>query len=435
MSGESLNIPETYSSLKKQLGIKIKESPRLKELVNFKINEKTPVHRWYYFKEGYSHQLVEKVLNEFHIKEGSTVLDPFAGSGTTLLTCQWKGIYPIGVDINPFFVFVERVKLDWYKYNLKKLKEEIQRFSEISMNAKPSIEPPELSSFRRVYTKEALNGILLLKEIILEVEDSLIKNLLLLGLASILEDVSKIKKEGKGLKFKKKMIPPVKETFIKKLKEMYVDINHLKNFFKVKMVEGEALRLDVRDISLDFIKKNEPVDLIMFSPPYLNTFDYTEVYKLELWFLDFVKNYYEFKALRKKTLRSHNLVNWRPTKIWECEVLDRIVGEIQKRELWSEIIPVMIRGYFDDMFLSMKKLHEVLKSGAYCVIVVGNSSYANIPVPTDLLLAKVAEDAEFKPIEIRIARQLVTSSQQLRKMKSEELRKYLRESIIILKNT
>lgn len=429
-----LDIRRSYSKLEKEIPIKIDKTSRLKELVNFKINELTPVHRWYYFKEGYSHQLVEKLLSEFKIEKGFTVLDPFAGSGTTLLACQWKGVHPKGIDINPFFTFVQRAKLDWYKYDLEKLKTEIKKLSETEVK-EPSIKAPELSSFKRVYTPEILEQLLFFKEAVLKVEDGLTKNFLLLGLASILEEVSLIKKDGKGLKFiKRKKVSPVKKVFLNKLKSMFADLHYMKSsvFGSVEKVEGEVFTADTRK-PINFIDKGS-IDFIMFSPPYLNTFDYTEVYKLELWFLDFVKNYDEFKALRASTLRSHNLFNWEPTRIWEHELLERIVEEIKTKKLWSNIIPVMIKGYFDDMFLSMQQLHKVLKQDAYCLIVVGNSSYANIPIPTDLLLAKVGKDAGFEPIEVRVARQLLTSSQQLKRL-SEDLRAVLRESIIVLRNT
>lgn len=429
-----LDIRRAYSELEKEIPIKIDETGRLKELVNFKVNELTPVHRWYYFKEGYSHQLVEKLLSEFKIKKGSTVLDPFAGSGTTLLACQWKGIHPKGIDINPFFTFVQRAKLDWYKYDLEELKIEIKKLSETKVE-EPSINTPGLSSFKRVYLPEILKQLLFFKEAVLKLEDELTKNFLLLGLASILEEVSLIKKDGKGLKFiKGKKVPDVKGVFLSKLNSMFADLHHMKSSFfaSTEKVEGEVFTADTRK-AIDFIDKGS-IDFIMFSPPYLNTFDYTEVYKLELWFLDFVKDYDEFKALRASTLRSHNLFNWEPTKIWEHELLERIVEEIKTKKLWSDIIPVMIQGYFDDMFLSMQQLHKVLKQNAYCLIVVGNSSYANIPIPTDLLLAKVGEDAGFEPIEVRVARQLLTSSQQLKRL-GEDLRVVLRESIIVLRNT
>lgn len=437
MESNLLNIVGLYPSLEKDLGIDIKEAPDLKELVNFKKNDEVPVHRWYYFKEGYSHQLVEKFLDEFDVEAGSVALDPFAGSGTTLLACQWRGIEPKGIDINPFFKFVQRVKLDWHKYDQNKIKEEIKKLSETPIK-KPTIKSPALSSFKRVYTPDVLEELLFFKEVIEKhlKEDTLTKDFFRMGLASILEDVSLVKKDGKGLKFvKDKVVPSLKQTLLKKLGCMLEDLIWL-NSFDYKKIEGEVFADDTRK-ELDFLGSN--IDFVMFSPPYLNTFDYTEVYKLELWFLEFIRDYNAFKGLRSRTLRSHNLWNWEPTRVWDNKIFDEIV-EFEERKLregglWSDIIPTMIRGYFDDMYLSLNNIGKVMRKGAYCIIVVGNSSYGGVPIPTDLFLAKIGQERGFEPIEIRVARYLGTSSQQMKAMRVDVFRKYLRESVIILRKS
>jgi SAM-dependent methyltransferase len=67
-------------------------------------------HRWYNFVLGFSDQLVEKILNTLSIGAGTTVLDPFCGTGTTMVECAKNGIPSIGIDANPFAVFAARVK-------------------------------------------------------------------------------------------------------------------------------------------------------------------------------------------------------------------------------------------------------------------------------------------------------------------------------------
>jgi hypothetical protein len=445
MSRSQENVSEAYAGLAKELAIRIEAAPSLDRLVNFHDNAVMPVHRWYYFKEGYSHQLVRKLLAEFDIKLGSYVMDPFAGSGTTLLTAQWEGMHPIGIDVNPFFSFVQKTKLDWFKYDLLDVKKKIDFLAGINCDVPVSLEPPQLSSFARkeraVFSKRTLDQLLCFKEQINTIQEGLTKNFLRLGLASILESVSLVKKDGKGLKFVQGKKPPsVKSAFLKKLREMLSDLMYIRHASFGRSsdygkIEGEALNFDNR--SADEFRTHLPepsIDFVMFSPPYLNTFDYTEVYKLELWFLDFVKDYEDFKKLRSNTLRSHNSWNWHPTNLWPNEVLKSIVGRVREQRLWTDIIPVMIQGYFDDMLLIVGNLQKAMRQGAYCLIVVGNSSYGSVPIATDLLLAKLSEDVGLKPVEIRIARKLATSSQQLKTFKDPKLTKYLRESVIVLEN-
>jgi len=90
----------------------------------------------------------------------------------------------------------------------------------------------------------------------------------------------------------------------------------------------------------------------------------------------------------------------------------------------------MIQGYFEDMWLVLKGLYQFLSPNRYCVIVVGNSAYGNIAIPTDLLLGNIGIDMGFKSFEVEIARHLGTSSQQSRRVNEKNI---LRESLVILK--
>ena len=91
----------------------------------------------------------------------------------------------------------------------------------------------------------------------------------------------------------------------------------------------------------------------------------------------------------------------------------------------------MLNVYFNDMFNVLQKIYKNTKRNGYCVIVVGNSAYGNLPIPTDLILAQIGQKIGFDVCEIIVARKNETSSQQHLKLK--EYTEYLRESIIILK--
>lgn len=69
-------------------------------LVSFQANKGRPVYRWYKYKEAFSAALVEYLLEHFQIKCG-TVLDPFAGSGTTLFAASAQGLNADGVELLP----------------------------------------------------------------------------------------------------------------------------------------------------------------------------------------------------------------------------------------------------------------------------------------------------------------------------------------------
>jgi len=76
-----------------------------------------PIYRWHGYKHSFSKDLVDNLIEEFKLTEDSWILDPYVGSGTTLLACKEKDISGIGYDISPFAVFLTNTKLDNYNKN------------------------------------------------------------------------------------------------------------------------------------------------------------------------------------------------------------------------------------------------------------------------------------------------------------------------------
>ena len=63
---------------------------------------------------SYPPHLVQDYLDRFGMGPGDTVLDPFAGTGTTLVECKKRGIASVGIESNPMAQFASSVKLDWF---------------------------------------------------------------------------------------------------------------------------------------------------------------------------------------------------------------------------------------------------------------------------------------------------------------------------------
>jgi hypothetical protein len=102
----------------------------------------------------------------------------------------------------------------------------------------------------------------------------------------------------------------------------------------------------------------------------------------------------------------------------------------ESTRLWNKKIPSVVRGYFDDMATLLGKIHCRTSKRGLVGIVVGNSAYSGVIIPTDELIADIAQEIGFKVNGIYTARYLTTSSQQKREL--ESLRSYLRESIVLL---
>ena len=184
--------------------------------------------------------------------------------------------------------------------------------------------------------------------------------------------------------------------------------------------------------TMEISTPKESVDLVLFSPPYANCFDYTKIYYLELWFGGFIDSTQAQKDIRMKSLRSHCHATWpdRYTDFHLTELNDEILPFLSKQKLWTPRIPDMLNGYFADMEETLRQIYTVLKPGGHCSIVVSNSAYAGVIIPTDVLLAKIGRRLGFTVTNIDVERLIITSSQQYKR--TEHIRQYLRESIVNL---
>ena len=437
------NLKHLYFELEKKG--RVIEKPQYKNLVNFSANLDKPVHRWFDVKEGYSRDLIIDLIERFDIKKKDIILDPFCGGGTTLLAAKEKEIDSLGFEVNPFLAFLSKVKLNNYtSKDIQKIKAEAKKIKNLSFNYS-SIGSPKLSISKKLFGPR-LKTVLMIKERISHIREEKIRGLFNLCFLSILEDCSTSKKNGNGLKYPRNKIPKkVKPTFIKKLNQIIEDLEKIKNWRNKSFIfEEDARKLAdilekkahtkkglLNEFGLNNLKElKERISLVVFSPPYMNCFDYTEVYKVELWFGDFIKDYGELKSLRDSTLYSHLNQSLTERHRLNNEYVTTFSEAISKKELWDKRIPLMVRGYFEDMWLVLKGIYQLLSKNGHCIIVVGNSAYGNIVIPVDLILGNIGLDIGFKSFEIEIARHLGTSSQQYKKVNAKDM---LRESLLILK--
>ncbi len=101
----------------------------------------------------------------------------------------------------------------------------------------------------------------------------------------------------------------------------------------------------------------EPLDLAVFSPPYPNSFDYTDVYNVELWTLGYLDSPAKNTALRKQTLRSHvQIYRDMSSNGVRSPLLLRTMQELEaaSAKLWNPHIPAMIGAYTADMAVVLK---------------------------------------------------------------------------------
>ena len=392
-----------------------------------------PRHRWYYYKEGFSPKLVETAIEAYELNSNSVILDPFNGSGTVTLTSAENGINSHGIEVNPFTSFIAKTKtlntkpkifFDLFNKTYKKVErgniysslEKYSTFTERSGRAKWLFNLDVLRSYYGGFS-------------FLENNNSNASSLLKLALLSSIMEVCNAKKDGKCLRYKnnwreiKYNKNDFMNAFLKKYKKIKKDICKTRIDIKPKIYNS-----DTRD---GFNNCSDKFDLIITSPPYLNTFDYTDIYRPELFLGKFILNSKSLYNLRLRTIRSHIQVKWDLPNVKNIEnvlLQDIYYRMLNKKELLMDPrIPQMIIAYFEDMKNILRQISLWAKKNAHLWMVVANSAYANEEIPVDLILADIATKNGWKLNEIGVLREI-----RKRKTKYSPDIDTLRESVIIL---
>lgn len=415
----------------------------LSPYVHWKDNSVSRIHRWLRYREAYSPELIDK------LGLIGKILDPFSGCGSIMVGAAQRGLTSTGIDINPLSTFSTKVKLT--KLTKKEL-DEVEAFKNNLSNiidSSPRHVLPELSIAEKVFEPEILEVILKAKSAIKEIqfEKETIGNFLQLAWLESLEKVGSYYKEGNGIKYRnkqrkkgkytekvdgewqlKRFGPDQKSFAINTIKKQIdIMINDASewnsgSWDRQRVINGSALDLGV------LIKEKEFFDSIIFSPPYANRFDYFEAFKVELWFGGFVESYNDLNKLRKKSIRSHLAAEYR-TNNPILEELELLINMMDKNtSSWRMGVPDLLRGYFQDMHTVLAHCRKLAPKGRTHVV-VGNSAFAGVIIPTDVLTAIIGIKSGFNKVNIIESRHLTVSPQQRAILKGFE--DYMRESVVV----
>jgi SAM-dependent methyltransferase len=403
-------------------------------------NDKAPVHRWFRYKESFSANLLKTVIHELTpgLRGEVRLLDPFCGVGTALVASQELSalgyqISATGIERNPFAAFVAITKVNWKNIQTDMLRNSGEQLLASVPQISPPIPPLSSITTGRCITTYMAKRVVTLRDEIMAVDDEPCRNALLLGLASAIEVVSKVRKDGRALRIVEKPRKALASVLQQQWNQIASDASLLQDLIP-NALTPRVLIGDGRMPSKLGVEP-ETFDLVLTSPPYPNNIDYSEVYKLELWLLGFIKNAKEFLHLRKSTVRSHPTASIpEPSIDFTHEIKNGQLGRLLKpvlerarasEERWRERLVI---GYFSDLWAALKEQYLCLRPNGYNLLVVGNSLHgragAAYLIPTDIAVATIAKCIGFKVEHILAARSL------RRRLQGNH---FLRESIVVLR--
>lgn len=407
------------------------------QLVNTALSAHDPISRWVRYREAYSPALVEIVLESMPPEDGP-VLDPMCGSGSTQVAAQKLGLPSVGFDVSPYAVLVSRMKTSPLSDDEL---EAIEWWLTQDLESTRAARAPQDQALATFFPRRNLDALRALRTRLDADWTGHVHDFLHTALLSIVEACSNRRKDGNGLMTRPSKVDDVFALFREQARVMAEESRRHRD---EKLVPSTSRRVSAvgfdRHPAVDEIGLREQgAGAVVFSPPYANSFDYFESYKLELLITGLIP-IDEFQAQRKQLVRSYRQSGSLPPSdlpLVELVVREVEIAVVRKEELTgardqrTRLVPNLLRGYFDDMREVLRSCAAVALPGARIHVVVDQSAYAGIAIPTDLLLADIGTGLGLEFERLTHCRRAKTSGQQLRLQPL--LADLLRETIVTLR--
>jgi hypothetical protein len=380
-----------------------------------------PFQRWFKFKEAFSPLLVKNLLERSPI-EVRKCLDVFGGCGTTGLTSLFMGIQPTIIEVNPFLADVIRAKLAHYEVD-RVMRAYLRWHETALLRFRRGVEVPSCLPLtfvekkgqqRWLYSHDVMERIESYRLALADVRDPDIRRLFRVLLGASLVELSNVLVNGKGRRYRQswesmqKSPRDVDRALDAKVTDVIYDLTR---FQQRPNLPSEVIHGDARQM----LRGTSRVDAVVTSPPYPNSFDYTDIYNLELWVLGYIRARRSETKLRLAAVRSHVQ---RQLPHSECDVasptLARVRAKLNKAraELWSAQIPDMVESYFADLAGILEGLKSKVTEGGRVSMIVADSAYASIPVRVGQILGEIGEQLGYDDVDVSTLRQIKSSAQQ-----------------------
>jgi hypothetical protein len=409
-------------------------------------------HDWYRFVLSFPPHLVRDYLDRFGLAASATVLDPFCGTGTTIVECKKVGFRSIGVEAHPMSHFASSTKIEWSPDpdRLEKIAADVAERaidalerSGIIDDPQPNLvqETPPLVALRKLpadseklLLANSISPLPLHKTLVLmDAIDSAAAyhSHLRLALASAL--VSTISNLHFGPEVgvgPPKQDAPVVSTWLGRVLRIAHDLRSLR-----KLPETGATAHHADSRMLKSLLKPNSVDAVFTSPPYPNEKDYTRTTRLETVLLGFVRDKHELQKLKRTMVRSNTRGVYKGDDdhqwISDMEEITRLADEIEARRIamqktsgFERLYATVTKLYFGGMARHLADLRVALRKGAMLGYVVGDqASYLRVMIRTGQILASIAQRLGYETVSIDLFRtRLATAT-----------REQLREEVVVLR--
>lgn len=411
--------------------------------------EDLPVHRWYRFVLSYPPHLVRDYLDKFEVTEEQRVLDPFCGTGTTVVECKKQGIPSIGLEGMPVVHFAAKTKADWdidpeaLLQNAEEVAEKTRSLLTKEGVKDDSIFEPlaegkdvDLRTVDedrdRLLIKDSMNEkpmhkVLALQEVMGEAASPQHISHFRVALArELVNSISNLRfgpEVGVSKRKLKEGDRPVVKPWLEAVRQISEDLEEVEGN---RHVPAEVRLADSR--SLEERLSPNSIDAVITSPPYPNEKDYSRTVRLESVMLEFMTDRDELQNQKKNLMRSNTRTvyvdddddKWiedfpRVKKL--ANKIEEKRKELGKTSGFHKYYHRVVSLYFGGMTKHLRELRKALRPGASLAYVIGDqASFFRIPIRTGEILADIADDLgyEVEDIELFRTRQATATNDDLR---------------------
>ncbi len=369
----------------------------------FTDNMRLPIHRWFRYSAGFSAEWVEQSIKDFPSNSRPVVLDPFAGSGTTLLAAEKAGAVVYGYESHPFVSRIAAAKLLWHLDERRFLNTSTVFLARAkARKLRELVLLPDL--LIKCFTPKTIERLVALRDCYVETRQEADEwNLVWLAISAILRSCSHVGTAQWQYvlpnKRKATFLDPF-QAFEAKVSEMIADMNLAKRAGFNQT--ATMLSHDARNPAP--IAENS-IDLVITSPPYPNNYDYADATRLEMTFWGEVSSWGDLQhAVRQFIIRScsqhaaaerlqlEDLLNEAlivPIRSELAAVCSQL-ATIRMTKGGKKTYHTMVAAYFVDMAKILMQLRAACKPGARLCFVVGDSAPYGVYVPADVWLGRLA---------------------------------------------
>lgn len=387
--------------------------------VNFRdlVPQITNMDRHTHFIHSYPAKLLQQIPyfflnNTIFSKENDVVVDPFCGTGTVLLESSIANRNAVGVDVNPLAALIAKTKTT--KADISNIKNELEKIKQeykVYKKSRKKYNIPKISNITSWYSPKNIRKLSKIKDIVSNINEQEIKEFFQVVFSLCCKKFSySDPRISVPVRINAEKFPEghlLREAAIKNLKfidknevfEFFIEqadknLKRLANYQKVTMLNSSKIKvynMDIKTIDSRIIK-NETVQLILTSPPYVSAQKYIRASSLSLQWLEISDD--TIPELDKQSVGRENFPKSKYLSFCTTgfKKIDVILKKIYEKNRLRAFITYT---YLTEMEKSFKKFYNILKKDGYFVMVIGNNTIAGYEFMTHMHLIEIAKDIGF----------------------------------------